>query len=200
MRLANEANKKHIALASTLEVGRLASSQAVQITNLKNNTAIKIAIPARVPCVVDCNDCLKPRCMFSLSAVSQIKPPLPPTIQNNSDGIVLTPAIEMQKYRAMARDKSHDATESTIFVCGMAPMDADDPFHDVLHCDSSLDCNAHIEAHFYTYKIQHGRVEMCCYCAGEFDSPVEFSSGVALFPQDTGWALLHCASFMSDVP
>jgi len=79
----------------------------------------------------------------------------------------------MQHYRDMARDRSHDATESTIFVCGMALLDADDPFYDVFHCDPSLDCNAHIKAHFYAYKIQYERVEMCFYCVGEFDSRVE---------------------------
>ncbi len=97
----------------------------------------------------------------------------------------------MQNYRSMSRDMLQDATESTIFVCGMAPLDADDPLYDVFHRDPSLDCNAHIEAHFYTSKIQPERVEMYVLL---LRWRIRFSGGVALFPQDSGWALLYCAS------
>ena len=78
----------------------------------------------------------------------------------------------------MARDRLHDAMESAIFVCGMGLLDQDDPCYDVFLYDTSLDCIAHIEAIFYTSKIQPARVELCCYCAGEFDSPVELNSSL----------------------
>ena len=56
----------------------------------------------------------------------------------------------------MAEDMLLDAMESTIFMCGMAPLDSDDPCHDNFHCDPSLDCNTHIESEFYTSKIEPG--------------------------------------------
>ena len=76
----------------------------------------------------------------------------------------------------MARDRLHDAMESLIFVCGMAPMDQDDPLYDVFHGDPSLVCSAHIEANFYALKIQPSRIETCCHCAGKSDSPIELNS------------------------
>ncbi len=47
---------------------------------------------------------------------------------------------------------------------------------DVFHCDPSLNCSAHIEAIFYASKIQFSRIESCCHCAGESDSPIELNS------------------------
>jgi hypothetical protein len=35
--------------------------------------------------------------------------------------------------------------ESPIFICGMPPLDSDDPIYDIIHCDPSLNCNTHIE-------------------------------------------------------
>jgi hypothetical protein len=42
-----------------------------------------------------------------------------------------------------------DAMESTIFVCGMAPLDTDDPTYVMFQRDPSLKCNTHIEADCY---------------------------------------------------
>ncbi len=68
----------------------------------------------------------------------------------------------------MAKDRLHDAMDSSIFMCGMTPLDPDDPCYDIFHCDPSLDCTTHIEADLYTSKVQLLRVELCCHCAGEF--------------------------------
>jgi len=69
----------------------------------------KIATPARVRGVAVCKDCLKPRCIYSPYAVSQMKPTLPPPSRDTWDDFVLTTAIDIQKYRAMARERLHDA-------------------------------------------------------------------------------------------
>ena len=92
----------------------------------------------------------------------------------------------------MARDKLYGAMGSAIFVCGMAPLAQDDPCYDVFHCETSLDCTAHNEAHFYTSKIQSTRVESCCYCACEFDSPVEFNSSLKAPDGPFSLVLLVC--------
>ncbi len=68
---------------------------------------------------------------------------------------------------------------SPIFICGMAPLDFDDPMYGIFRCDPSLlDCNTHIEADFYTSRIKAKRIELCCYCAGEFNSRVELNSNL----------------------
>ena len=65
-----------------------------------------------------------------------------------------------------------------VIMCWMAPMDSDDPCHDIFHCDSSLDCNTHIESEFYTSKIEPGRINICCHCAGTNESPVNLTASL----------------------
>jgi hypothetical protein len=90
---------------------------------------------------------------------------------------------DIQNYRALAKDSLRDATELTIFVCGMAPLEFDDPLYDTLQCDPSLRCDTHVEADFYTSRIMPERIELCCQSAGEFDSPVELNSNLKA-PED----------------
>jgi hypothetical protein len=85
---------------------------------------------------------------------------------------------DVKNYRALAKDRLRDATESTIFVCGMAPLDFDDPLYDIFQCDPSLSCDTHVEADLYTFRIMLEHIELCCHCAGEFDSPVELNSNL----------------------
>ena len=140
----------------------MAKSLSPNITKIKNKTAFKIVSAARVLGVVDCKSCLKPRCIYSLSALSQMKPPPPPIIPNNHDN-TMPPVIkeEIKSYRAVAKDMLRDAMESTIFVCGIKPLGHDDPMYDIFQCDPSLECNTHIEADFYTPHIWSGRKELC---------------------------------------
>ena len=145
-----------------------------------------------------CKSCLKPRCIYSLFAVSQMKPLPPHVIQPIHDNIA--PIVSKQymlNYRAMARDRSRDAMESIIFVCGMAPLDSDYPMYDIFHCYPSLDCNIHIEADFYTARIRPERIELCCHCAGDFNSPVELNSNLK-HPEGPYYIVL--APLMQGVP
>jgi hypothetical protein len=156
----------------------LANNMTDNITKLKNRNNFKIVSLDRARGVVVCKDCLTPRCIYFLNAISNTKPSLPPTTEGNNVDIILTTCIEIQNYRAMAQDRLHDAMESPIFVCGMAPMDQYDPLYVVFHCDSSLDCSAHIEANFYASKIQPSHIEPCYHCAGEYDSQIELNSSL----------------------
>ena len=81
-------------------------------------------------------------------------------------------ADEVQKYKAMAKDRLLDATESTLFMYWMASLDPDDPCYAIFHCDPSLDCDTHIDSEFYTSKMQLQRIDIWCHCAGANDSPV----------------------------
>ena len=68
--------------------------------------------------------------------------------------------------------------ESSIFICGMAPLDPCDPCYCIFQCDMSLDCDTHVEADFYVSEIERSRTEICCHCAGVCDSPIELNSSL----------------------
>ena len=53
----------------------------------------------------------------------------------------------------------------------MAPLDLDDPWYAIFHCDFSLDCDTHIELEIYTSKIQPQRIDICCHYVGANESP-----------------------------
>ena len=54
----------------------------------------------------------------------------------------------------------------------MTPLDLDDPCHELYLCDTSLDCDSHVEAEFYVSRVQPSRLELCCHCACVLDSPI----------------------------
>jgi hypothetical protein len=58
----------------------------------------------------------------------------------------------------------------------MAPLDSDDPFHDIFLCDPSLDFDKHIEAEFYVSRILPTRMELFGHCARVFDSPIDLNN------------------------
>jgi hypothetical protein len=130
---------------------RVSTSLSYNITKLKNKTAFKIASPSRFRGVVDCKSCLKPRRFYSYSALSQMKLFPSHVIPDNNDNTI--PSMtreETNTYRDVAKDRFLDTMESPNFVCGIVPLDFDDPMYDIFQCNPSLDCNTHIEADFYT--------------------------------------------------
>ena len=70
-----------------------------------------------------------------------------PLKENNQDPATPT-SEEVKQYMVFAKAKLVDATESLIYMCGMAPLDPDDPCFDIFQCDPSLDCDAHKESEF----------------------------------------------------
>jgi hypothetical protein len=58
-------------------------------------------------------------------------------------------------------------------MCGMAPLDPDDPYLNIFQCDPTRDFDTHIDSKFYTSKIQPTRVKTFSHCADKYDSPVE---------------------------
>ena len=93
-----------------------------------------------------------------------MKPPPPLNISDILDNIIpLMTKEEIHTYRAVPKDMMHDATESAISICGMAPMDTDDPFYNIF---PTLNCNPHIEGDFYTFRIMPEPIKLCCYYAG----------------------------------
>jgi len=68
---------------------QLPSSRVVSgpiITKLKNKSNFKIGVAFKVRGVVECRNCHKPRCIYSHSAISQMKPPVqPPSLDDISN-------------------------------------------------------------------------------------------------------------------
>ena len=58
----------------------------------------------------------------------------------------------------------------------MAPLDSDDPCHDIFLCDTSLDCDTHVEVDFYVSRIQPTILELCCHFVGMFESPIDMTN------------------------
>jgi hypothetical protein len=173
-RIAAAAKRKEARIvASRLAPSRVTNTLS-SVTKLKNRSNFKIAAATRVRGVVVCNTCFRPRCIYSQYAVVHMKPPLE---ENDQDPATPT-SKEVKQYKAFAKDRLDDATESLIYMCGMAPLDPDDPCFDIFQCDPSLDCDTHIESELYISKISPTRVKICCHCAGKYDSPVELNTAL----------------------
>ncbi len=164
---ALRAASKKKKIAASFQVPSSRISTATPIAKLKNRTNFKIGVAAKVRGVVECNTCHKPRCIYSLAAVSQMKPPPPHEAPPSTQ--------ELKHYQALAKGRLDDAVESHIFICGMAPLDSDEPFHDIFLCDPSLDCDTHIEPEFYVSRIVPTRLELCCHCTGVFELPIDLN-------------------------
>ncbi len=153
-------------------------TSAIVVMKLKNKASFKIGVATKVRGVVECNQCSKPRCIYSQYALSNMRPPLP-RLDPDNDTTTESPtdtAEEVRHYIAMAREKLEDAMESPIYICGMAPLDPYDSCFDIFLCDTTLDCDKHVEAEFYVSKIQQSRLESCFYCARVFNSPIELNT------------------------
>ncbi len=114
--------------------------------------------------------------MCSLSDATLIMPPLP---QLNPDNATTTKAPvtteDVRQYISMARGRLKDAMEFSICIYGMDSLDLDDPCYDICVCDTSLDCDTHVEAEFDVSKIQPIHLELYCYCAEVFNSPIDLN-------------------------
>ena len=133
--LRNAARKMHATMTRQLPLSRVASGPI--ITKLKNRSNFKIGVSCKVRGVVECLNCHKPRCIYSQAAISQMIPPLLPPGPDDTPSEPIT-SQQVHLYRAMVKDRLHDAMHSTIYMCGMVALDQDDPRYEVFHCDPSL--------------------------------------------------------------
>ena len=156
-------NKKKKSSA-TLQLN-IARSLALNITKQRNKSNFKIGVATKVRGVVVCNNCRKPRCIYSLSAVSHMKPLLRPSSSNDtSTKCPVATYREVQEYVAMAKGRLNDAIDSPIFIRGMPPLDPDDPCYDIFLCDTTLDYETHLEPDFYVSRIEPTRLELLSLC------------------------------------
>ena len=101
----------------------------------------------------------KPRCIYSNSAISQMKPPLQtPSFEDDTSSAQST-SQEVQHYQSMVKDRLHDSIEYSIYLCGMDALNHDDPSYDKFHCNPSLECDKYEESEFYVSRIQPKRLD-----------------------------------------
>jgi hypothetical protein len=99
-------------IVATKQLGASRCAFAANIEKLKNRACFKIRIASRVRGVVGCNNCMKSHCIYSLSAESHMKDPLPqPDSDNVSTGATSQEPISFVKDRRL-----HDATKSFIHL------------------------------------------------------------------------------------
>ncbi len=125
--IACDAKRKEASIAASRLAPSRVTSTLTSIMKLKNRSNFKMATATRVRGVVVCNTCFRPRCIYSQYTVVHMKPPLE---ENNQDPTTPT-SKEVKQYRAFAKDRLVHATESLIYMCGMAPLDPDDHCFDI---------------------------------------------------------------------
>ena len=165
---------------------------APNIEKLKDIACFKIGIASRVRGIVGYNNCMKSPCIHSLPAVCHMKDPLP---QPDSDNV--STGSTSQEYISFVKDRLHDAMDSSIFICGLDPLDPDDPCYGIFQRDISLDCETHVEAVFYVSGIEPSRNDICCHWAGVCDSRIELNSSPSQSPH---WTILGCPPSVQGVP
>ncbi len=99
----------------------------------------KVGVAKKVRGAAECKNCHKPCCIHSTMSVSNMRPPLSPSV---NDERVEDPHIiqSVKRYQAMAKTRLNDAMVSPIYMCGMASLlDPMIPINDVFLDDPSLD-------------------------------------------------------------
>ena len=112
--------------------------------------------------VVACKECLKPRCLFSMDAPNRMKPA--PSIH----GIEPTNE-EIKACREYAMHPLEAAMESDLYICGMQPLEPDNPMHKQIIARDGLECHDPVEFEYYNHPYHNAewfKATMCAYCAG----------------------------------
>ncbi len=134
------------------------------IIKLKNKSNFKVGIAMKVRGVVESKTCHKSRYIFSTLFVSHMRPPQPLPV--NGEEVEAPRTMQgVPQYQALAKARLIDAMVSPFFMCGMSPLDSDDPFYNIFRADPSLDCDKRIEAEFHVSRIEPTQLEICCHCA-----------------------------------
>ena len=87
--------------------------------------------------VVECKECQKPRCLFSIDAPNRMKP-------TTIDGVEPTNE-EIKACREYAMQQLEAASENPLYVCGMQPLEPDNPMHKLIIARDGLECHDLVE-------------------------------------------------------
>ena len=89
---------------------------------------------------------MKPRCLYSLTSPSRMKP-------HAIAGEANPTAYAIRGCREYAKLKFEEAQESENYVCVMQPLDADDPMYGVIITQNGLSCHQPMEFDYYQAKV-----------------------------------------------
>eukprot|EP00873_Tetraselmis_striata_P001254 jgi/Tetstr1/421518/TSEL_012465.t1 len=96
--------------------------------------------------VVTCKDCMRPRCMYSLTHPRNMEP-----AATVVDGKKVQPSVtEKAECKQYALQNFHAAAEHNSFLSGMQPFDDNHPLHGVLVTRSNITCGSLVEFEYYS--------------------------------------------------
>jgi len=112
--------------------------------------------------VVSCKDCMKPRCIYSVTSPNNMKPhPTDGASQPRTTTTLLCREYDVQQFES--------AENNAPYVCGMQPFDADDIMHGVIVTREGLECHHPVEFEYYSDPKQTTAwfdAALCAYCTG----------------------------------
>eukprot|EP00873_Tetraselmis_striata_P001580 jgi/Tetstr1/421844/TSEL_012744.t1 len=115
--------------------------------------------------VVTCKDCMRPRCLYSLTHPRNMEP-----AATMVDGKKVHPSVtEKAECKQYALQNFHAAAEHNSFLCGMQPFDDDHPLHGVLVTRSNITCGSPVEFEYYSTQTKRATwfdATTCAWCAG----------------------------------
>mmetsp|Transcript_34456 Transcript_34456/g.88127 ORF Transcript_34456/g.88127 Transcript_34456/m.88127 type:complete len:256 (+) Transcript_34456:1853-2620(+) len=115
--------------------------------------------------VVTCKDCMRPRCLYSLTHPRNMEP-----AATMVDGKKVQPSVtEKAECKQYAMQNFHAAAEHNSFLCGMQPFDDDHPLHGVLVTRSNITCGSPVEFEYYSTQTKRATwfdATTCAWCAG----------------------------------
>jgi hypothetical protein len=123
-------------------------------------TRAKTLVVNHVRGVVECKDCMKPRCLFSVVAPNRMKPASIDGREPSND--------EIKACREYAAQQMEAAIENPLYICGMQPLEPDNLMHTIIIARDGLECHDHVEFDYYTHPYQNAewfKAAMCAYCA-----------------------------------
>jgi len=112
--------------------------------------------------VLECKERMKPRYLFSNDAPNRMKPtPLIIGSEPTNEDIKECWEYAMQQLEA--------TMENDVYICGMQPLEPDNPMHRLIIARDGLECNDLFKFEYYTHPYLNAewfKATMCAYCAG----------------------------------
>ena len=75
----------------------------------------------------------------------------------------------IKECREYAGQQMDAAKENELYICGMQPLDPDNPMHGVIIARNGLECHDHVEFEYFSQPYQNAawyNAKLCAYCAG----------------------------------
>ena len=76
---------------------------------------------------------------------------------------------EIKACREYAMQQLEAASENPLYVCGMQPLEPDNPMHKLIIARDGLECHDPMEFEYYNHPYHNAewfKASMCAYCAG----------------------------------